>query len=238
MANKPGLADLKKLRKLAAESASHAVSENVAQTTQNKARLNTAGSRQAKTATGLPAVREQPLSPHDQTLFRQTMRYVQPLKDTRRAVLPPVPTATKAILRSRRAAAQGADPDQRPAVSDLFTPAPASTDPESYLKPGLGPDVIKNLKRDKWPVEASLDLHGATLEQARERLDQFLQSCLIHGVKCIRVVHGKGYGSKDGTPVLKEVVRRWLAQFDAILAYTECSEQNGGSGAVQALLKK
>ena len=230
MANKPGLADLKKLRKLAAESAAHAA--------QDKARLSTADSRPSKAAAGSPAVPKQPLSPHDQTLFRQTMRYVQPLKDTRRAVLPPVPMAAKAILHSRRAAAQGADPGQRPAVSDLFAPAPAGTDPESYLKPGLGPDVIKNLKRDKWPVEASLDLHGATLEQARERLDQFLQSCLTHGVKCIRVVHGKGYGSKDGTPVLKEVVRRWLAQFDAILAYTECSEQNGGSGAVQALLKK
>lgn len=229
MANKPGLADLKKLRKLAAESASHAP--------QNKAGLNTTGSRQAKAAAGLSATLEQPLSLHDQALFRQTMRYVQPLKDSRQAVLPPVPMAAKAILRSRRAAAQGADPTQLPTVSDLFAPAPAGTDPESYLKPGIGPDVTKNLKRDKWPVEASLDLHGATLEQARERLDQFLQSCLTHGVKCVRVVHGKGYGSKDGTPVLKEAVRRWLAQFDAILAYTECSEQNGGSGAVQALLK-
>ncbi|MGE4124408.1 MAG: Smr/MutS family protein [Pusillimonas sp.] len=228
MASKPGLADLKKLRKRAAESAAHAAQAPARGT------LDRQAGKMAKTAMA-PA---QPLSPHDQALFRQTMRHVHPLKDTRRAILPPVPMAAKAILHGRRAAAQGVEPGQFLAVSDLFSPAPAATDPDSYLKPGLGPDVIKNLKRDKWPVEASLDLHGATLERARERLDQFLQSCLAHSVKCVRIVHGKGYGSKDGTPVLKEVVRRWLAQYDAILAYTECSEQNGGSGAVQALLKK
>ena len=230
MANRPGLADLKKLRKIAAESAARAA--------QNQVQTYTTHGKQASKGAKAVAPPAQPLSAHDQALFRQTMRYVQPLKDTRRAILPPVPAAAKAILHGRRAAAQGAEPGLLPTVSDLFAPAPVVADPDSYLKPGLGPDVIKNLKRDKWPVEASLDLHGATLEQARERLDQFLQSCLAHGVKCIRIVHGKGYGSKDGTPILKEVVRRWLTQFDAVLACTECSELNGGSGAVQALLKK
>jgi DNA-nicking Smr family endonuclease len=80
-------------------------------------------------------------------------------------------------------------------------------------------------------------LHGATLDEARARLDQFLQSCLSHQIKSVCIVHGKGYGSRDRTPVLKQTVRRWLTQIDAVLAYTECNEQNGGAGAVQVLLR-
>ena len=233
VATKASRVDLKKLRKQAAEAAEKAQSQVQATTHKpqsGKTRL--AGIAKAST------LDVQPLSPQDQALFRQTMRYVQRIKDTRRAILPPKPVAPPTILLGRKAAAQGVISQGKPAVSDLFAPAPVLPDIEGYLKRGLGPDVLKNLKRDKWPIEASLDLHGSTLEQARDRLDQFLQSCLTHGVKCVRIVHGKGYGSKEGTPVLKDAVRSWLTQFEAVLAYTECSEQNGGSGALQALLIK
>lgn len=233
MANKFGLADLKKLRKQSDQDVATAAAQNSTSKPGNvKPKGLDAKTGQAKTLEGAPA-----LSVQDLTLFRQVMRHVQPLKDTRRAILPPAPLAAKNILKGRRAAAQGADTAILPTVSDLFE-APQHHASDGYLRHGMGPDVLKNLKRDKWPIEASIDLHGATLEQARERLDQFLQSCLTHGIKCVRIVHGKGYGSRDGTPVLKEVVRRWLTQFDAVLAYAECSENNGGAGAVQALLKK
>ncbi|HEY9571743.1 MAG TPA: Smr/MutS family protein, partial [Pusillimonas sp.] len=106
-----------------------------------------------------------------------------------------------------------------------------------YLRRGHGPDLIKGLQRGKWPIGASLDLHGSTLEQARERLDRFLQSCLAHQIKCARIVHGKGYGSKDGEPVLKQTIRRWLSQIASVIAYVECSEQDGGAGAVYVLLR-
>lgn len=184
---------------------------------------------------GTEAVPEQ-----DVALFRQTMRFVQPIKNTGRAILPPVPKAAKTILKDRRAAAQGQDFERpTPKVSDVFAPAlpHAERGDSDYLRQGVGPDVLKNLQRGKWAIVASIDLHGATLQQARDRLDQFIQSCITHNVRCVQVVHGKGYGSRDGAPVLKEVVRRWLTQFDAVQAYTECPENNGGSGAVQVLLK-
>jgi DNA-nicking Smr family endonuclease len=53
----------------------------------------------------------------------------------------------------------------------------------------------------------------------------------------VRIVHGKGYGSKDGEPVLKQTIRRWLTQMEAVSAYAECSERDGGAGAVQVLLQ-
>src|SRR3546814_8197526 len=94
-----------------------------------------------------------------------------------------------------------------------------------FVRAGCGPDLPRDLKRGKWPMQASLDLHGSTQDEARTRLDQFLQSCLTHRIRCVQIVHGKGFGSKNGAPVLKESVRRWLTQFESVLAYVECSEQ-------------
>lgn len=241
--NKPGLADLKLLRRQQAEAA----------TPKPPARKTSAKKRSSRT--GLPssvssvmaassspqhppesvAIAATPLSDEDRTLFRRAVKMVQPIKDTKRASLPPKPRASADLLRQRRELAMGQEAPALSVVSDHYSPA--KQDDGSFLQAGHGPDLIKGLKRGKWPIEASLDLHGSILDEARERLEQFLQSCLTHQIKCVRIVHGKGYGSKDGAPVLKETVRRWLSQMQAVKAYTECSEQDGGSGAVQALLR-
>jgi len=160
------------------------------------------------------------------------------LKDSNRAVLPPVPMAPTAVLAERRARAMGRDVPVPPQISDQFSPPGIEQDDSCYLRPDCGPDLLRDLRRGKWPIGASLDLHGSTLDEARERLDRFLQSCLEHQVRCVRIVHGKGYGSKDSEPVLRQTIRRWLSQLAAVQAYTECSEQDGGAGAVQVLLRK
>ena len=147
------------------------------------------------------------------------------------------PAAGQELLRQRRARAVGSEPVALPQASDHYSPAKVDADDTYYLRPGHGPDLIKGLKRGKWPIGASVDLHGNTLEQARERLDRFLQTCIAHQIKCVRIVHGKGYGSRDGEPVLRQTTRRWLSQIAAVLAYVECGEQDGGAGAVQALLQ-
>ena len=125
---------------------------------------------------------------------------------------------------------------QRP-LSDAYVPAAHDADDRQYLRPGHGSDILRDLKRGKWPIGASLDLHGSTLEDARERFERFVDSCLTHDVKCVRIVHGKGYGSRNGDAVLKSSVRRWLVQMNEVMAYVECAEADGGSGAVQVLLK-
>ncbi|HUG58698.1 MAG TPA: Smr/MutS family protein [Candidimonas sp.] len=173
----------------------------------------------------------------DHALFQLAMKSVQPIKDTRRAILPPAPQASGAILRERRERAVGADLRKMPQISDQYAPAKVEADDAHFVQHGYGPDLAKGLKRGKWSIGASLDLHGNTLEEARDRLDRFLQSCLAHHIKCVRIVHGKGYGSKDGESVLKQTIRRWLTQMADVLAYTECAEQDGGSGAVQVLLR-
>lgn len=187
-----------------------------------------------------PASRKKPattLDAQDRALFRQAVKSVQPIKDTRRAILPPVASASSDILRERRARAVGAEPGTLPQISDHYAPAKVEQNDASFVQRGYGPDLAKGLKRGKWLIGASVDLHGNTLEEARDRLDRFLQSCLAHHIRCVRIVHGKGYGSKDGEPVLKQTVRRWLSQMADVIAYVECSEADGGSGAVQVLLR-
>lgn len=216
-----GLADLKRLSKAAASSA--------------KAKADSAASPPA--AAKAAGTAEPALSPEDTLLFRRAMKTVTPIKDSRRAAHPPRPVESGEILRRRRERAVGLDSARLPQTSDHYSPATTEGDDSRYLRPGHGPDLIKGLKRGKWPVGASLDLHGNTLEQARERLDRFLQSCMAHQIRCVRIVHGKGYGSKDGEPVLKQTIRRWLTQIAAVIAYVECSESDGGAGAVQVLLR-
>lgn len=182
-----------------------------------------------------------PLSAEDRALFRQHTQDVRPILSPQRLLPAPSPILPEQQLneRRRRAAGEGefATPSALRALSDHFQAAQLRTDDGSFLQAGYGPDLLHKLRQDKWPIEASLDLHGATLDQARERLDQFLATCLTHQIKCVCIVHGKGYGSRDGKPVLKDTIRRWLSQLACVRAYIECHEHNGGSGAVQVLLR-
>lgn len=123
-------------------------------------------------------------------------------------------------------------------LSDHYSADHHNTLRSDYLNPLCGTDVLRNLKKGRWDIMASIDLHGATLDQARVRLEYFLQHSLAEGYKCVRIVHGMGYGSKDRGPVLPITVRRWLAQLDSVLAYTDCKPQEGGSGAVKVLLRQ
>lgn len=185
---------------------------------------------------GDPVTEPSPLTVEDAVLFKRAMRSVTPIRATGRVILPPRPPTPKPLLRQRRQRASGSEPTPPSTVSDVFAPAATAHDATSFVKAGRGPDLIRDLRRGKWPMQASLDLHGSTLDEARMRLDRFLVSCLAHGIRSVQIVHGKGLGSKDG-PVLKLTVRRWLTQIDAVIAYVECADVHGGSGAVQVLLR-
>ncbi len=112
------------------------------------------------------------------------------------------------------------------------------TDAElSFRRPGIGPDVLRKLRRGEWVIQDELDLHGLRVDEARELLGHFLRESLRRGMRCVRVVHGKGLGSKDRQPVLKGKVRVWLAQRDEVIAFCQARPAEGGSGALVVLLR-
>ena len=107
----------------------------------------------------------------------------------------------------------------------------------SFRQPGIGQDVVRRLRRGHWVIQEQLDLHGLRVDEARDALVAFLADCLRRGVRCVRIVHGKGLGSYQREPILKGKVLRWLTQRDEVLAFCQAGPSDGGSGALLALLR-
>jgi DNA-nicking Smr family endonuclease len=107
-----------------------------------------------------------------------------------------------------------------------------------YLRPGIQVSTLQKLRRGHFPIEATLDLHGLNSIEAISRLLQFLQESKIQGRSAVRIVHGKGHGSVGRQPVLKSRVRQLLQETSFVLAFCSASQQDGGTGAVDVLLKK
>jgi DNA-nicking Smr family endonuclease len=107
----------------------------------------------------------------------------------------------------------------------------------SFLRPGLPGEVMRKLKRGQWIIQASLDLHGATVDQARDSLARFLAQSRHAGLRRVRIVHGKGTRSANNVPLIRNKVRLSLSQRDEVLAFCDAAPGDGGSGAVWVLLK-
>jgi len=108
----------------------------------------------------------------------------------------------------------------------------------SFRRPGIGMDVIRKLRRGEWVPQDKIDLHGLRSDEAREALAEFLRRSVRNGVRCVRVIHGKGIGSPDKVPVLKGKVRSWLVQKDEVMAFVQAREAQGGAGALMVLLRQ
>ncbi len=107
----------------------------------------------------------------------------------------------------------------------------------SFLRKGLPGDILRKLKRGHWAVQATLDLHGMTTTSARSELAKFLAFARHGGARCVRIVHGKGYRSENGIPLIRNKVRHSLSQREEVLAFCDAIPADGGSGAVVVLLR-
>lgn len=106
----------------------------------------------------------------------------------------------------------------------------------SFLRPGLGTDIPRKLRRGDWAIQRQLDLHGLRVEDARERLGAFIREANQQGLRCVRIIHGKGLGSPGKAPVLKRRVYNWLVQKVEVLAFVQAKPADGGAGALVVLL--
>jgi len=106
----------------------------------------------------------------------------------------------------------------------------------SYRRPGISLDVVQRLRRGHWALQGQIDLHGLRRDEAREALGAFIHDTARRGLRCVRVVHGKGHGSPGREPILKGRVRRWLVQKDEVLAFVQARASDGGAGALIVLL--
>jgi DNA-nicking Smr family endonuclease len=169
----------------------------------------------------------------EQDLFNRTVGPVVPLRSVAGApVVRPRPTAVpRQRLRDEAAVLVEAISD------DFDVETPLDTDEAlSFRRRGVGPEVVRKLRRGVWAIQAQLDLHGLRRDEARERLGTFLRESVRARLRCVRVIHGKGLGSPGREPVLKTKVRNWLVQKTEVIAFTQARAQDGGHGALLVLL--
>lgn len=169
--------------------------------------------------------------------FRKAMADVRPIaaRARRRVALRRSPPAPEA--RQRRH-------DERAVLRELLA-GPVSLDhllesgeELSFLRHGLSRQLLRKLRRGHWVVEGELDLHGMNRTQAVEQLGLFLRACATRHLRCVRIVHGKGLGSRNREPVLKNTLHKLLPRRDDVLAFCQAPATQGGGGALLVLLKK
>jgi DNA-nicking Smr family endonuclease len=178
--------------------------------------------------------RKAPISADDFSLFRASMADVTPLGRAQKVEHErplPRPVPAQRLL------------DDRETLKDSLSehlpwdPATETGDELTYARNGIGMQTLRKLRRGHWVTQAELDLHGLTVTEARELLVEFLGLCARRGLRCVRIIHGKGLRSKNREPVLKQKVGRWLMQRDEILGFCQAQRTDGGSGAMMVLLK-
>jgi DNA-nicking Smr family endonuclease len=173
------------------------------------------------------------LAEAEKNLFARAAGEVTPLPDKRTVLLkktPPPPLAQQHALDEASALQES--------LSDAFDASNLLDTDEhlSFRRPGVGPDVTRKLRLGHWRIQRELDLHGLRTEDARESLGQFIREARQLGLRCVRVVHGKGLGSPGKTPVLKNRVHSWLAQKNDVIAFVQARPADGGAGALVVLL--
>ena len=124
------------------------------------------------------------------------------------------------------------------AISDEFDVESLldTDDALSFRRADIGPEVVRKLRRGVWAIQAQLDLHGLRRDEARERLNRFMHDARRSGLRCVRVIHGKGNGSPGREPVIKSKVKGWLVQKQEVIAFTQARASDGGTGALMVLL--
>jgi DNA-nicking Smr family endonuclease len=165
-------------------------------------------------------------------LFRDAVRDVAPIRSSNRVEpyrVPPAPIPAK-----RRE-------DEQAVLEELarstFDDDAEIEDDASFLRAGLPRDILRKLRRTHWVIQEDLDLHGLSGDEAAAETAAFLSECKRRGLRCVRVVHGKGLRSVGREPVLKRRIRRLLTRRDEVLAFVEPRAVQGGSGAVVVLLE-
>ena len=108
----------------------------------------------------------------------------------------------------------------------------------NFRRSGIQERLFSRLRNGHLQIEAELDLHGMTIAVAHEELAKFLHDCLHYKVRCARIIHGKGWGSKHHKPILKSKINGWLRETEAVLAFCSAPIEDGGAGAVYILLRR
>jgi DNA-nicking Smr family endonuclease len=164
----------------------------------------------------------------EKDLFRTAMRGVKPLAHTK--IQAPPPPVRK---RSKLPAEKNENPFNL--YNETYYEDISGDDLIEFHRGGLQHKVLRKLRQGKYNIDATLDMHGMRVIEAREELSHFLQTSFKRGARHVLIIHGKGHGKAK--PILKNKLNQWLRQIEQVLAYCSATQEDGRSGAVYVLLK-
>ena len=176
--------------------------------------------------------KKRPVSDEDAALFRDAAADVRAMVDDREPVYRRRPKARPRLQSD--SSTTSASAEQTPADS-IRTPQKDSE--QLFVRAGLQQKQVRRLRRGQMPIAAEADLHGMRIREAQPLLEEFLRDCRDRNYRCVRVIHGKGLGSRGGHAVLKWEVDRWLRSHEGVMAFCTAQPRDGGSGAVYVLLR-
>lgn len=177
------------------------------------------------------------IDPESRSLFRDAVAGSRRINDER---ISPFRTRIKPIPKQRLS-------DEREVLDASLAPLSLeavidagvdSEDELSFAQSGVQQTVLRKLRRGQYRIEAELDLHRMTSQQAHDALRDFIVQCQRQHIRCVRIIHGKGLGSENKLPVLKSRLNSWLRQWNNILAFCSARKCDGGTGAVYVLLRR
>lgn len=174
------------------------------------------------------------ISDADKKLFRDTMSGVKPLNKNDTRIKKCAPQPIKIKLKPKTIEKPNVRND---ALSNHYTNTVLAETNLAYYQPQIPKARFRQLKQGLIPIDARLDLHGFTTDNARDALCDFLDLAYAEHKRCILIIHGKG-GRNFQTPHLKNLVFHWLKQIPEVLALHSALPKHGGSGAVYVLVKK
>ena len=168
-------------------------------------------------------------------LFAEELKGVVPLKNDR------VELAKKNVetpgLRVRRKLAVGSLLKEDPLAS-FEVPPLKSNDVLDFKRSGIQNGVFRKFRLGQYEIDARLDLHKLSVEEARREVFRFLKECSEYELRTAIILHGKGDRNPDKIAILKSHIAVWLPQIDEVLAFHSAQRHHGGTGAVYILLKK
>jgi len=181
------------------------------------------------------------MTDNDDELFLQEMQGVKKLDTKKKVTLNKATNPTNSSLnqaaRKKAATAEvkSVDPNH---LSDYDVPQVHPLDVLGYKRPGIQDGVYRKLRLGRYEIEARLDLHRMTIEQARNRVFEFISDCIAHDIRTVLIMPGKGERNIDKPAQLKSYLVHWLPQLDEVQAFHTAQQRHGGAGALYILLKK
>jgi len=175
------------------------------------------------------------MSQEDSDLFQQMMKNVNPIKqDT--VKLTKSYQLTDAQL-AKRKAAQKNTVNKIDYLSLDSAPMLKPEDIIEFKRNGVQDSVYHKLQLGQYSIQATLDLHKHTLEQARDEIVHFINRCMRMDIQTLILIHGKGQRSNPPA-MMKSHVAYWLPQIKDVQCVYSTQRHHGGTGAVYVLLRK